>query len=238
METCLMHDSLKRHGPDARERTEAANHNHRIRNSTALSGYRALAGETSGRSSVDVVLARLDGVRRSGRGWIARCPAHADRSPSLSIAEGDEGRTLIRCFAGCDVTDVLGAVGLTLVNLFPERVRDLSPLGRAQRREATRAANAEAAANVLAMEAAVVQIAAADTVRGKPLDDADRARLAQAIDCIEAVRMVLNDKPPSALHEPVHEDYYRRIAAALHHGAEGAASHRERVRKRLRGLAE
>jgi hypothetical protein len=225
----------KRHGPDALERTEAANHNRRIRHSTALSG---LAGETSGRSSVDVILGRLDGVRRSGRGWVAKCPAHADRSPSLSIAEGDEGRTLVRCFGGCDVTDVLAALGLNLRDLFPERVCDLSPLGSAQRREAVRVANAVAAANVLALEAGVVQIAAADTAQGKPLADTDRDRLAQAIDCIEAARKVLNDKSPSELHGTINEDHYRRLAASLHQGAEQAANYRALVRARLKGLAE
>jgi putative DNA primase/helicase len=39
--------------------------------------------------------------RRSGRGWMARCPAHDDRDPSLSIADGTDGRILLTCFAGC-----------------------------------------------------------------------------------------------------------------------------------------
>jgi hypothetical protein len=232
----MQHHSLKRSGPDAGH--EAANHKHRIGNSSALSGYRALAGKTPSRPSIDVILGRLDGVKRSGRGWVAKCPAHADRSPSLSIAEGDEGRILIKCFASCDVTDVLTALGLDFQDLFPERVRDLSPLGRAQRREAVRVANAVAAANVLALEAGIVQIAAADTAQGKPLANTDRDRLTQAIDCIEAAQRILNDKPPSELHEPVNEDHYRRLAASLHQGAEQAANYRARVRARLKGLAE
>jgi hypothetical protein len=136
------------------------------------------------------------------------------------------------------VTDVLTALGLDFQDLFPERVRDLSPLGRAQRREAVRVANAVAAANVLALEAGIVQIAAADTAQGKPLANTDRDRLTQAIDCIEAAQRILNDKPPSELHEPVNEDHYRRLAASLHQGAEQAANYRARVRARLKGLAE
>ena len=53
--------------------------------------------------------------RRSGRGWVARCPAHDDRNPSLSIAEGRDGRPLLFCFAGCqwpDIRDALQAKGL------------------------------------------------------------------------------------------------------------------------------
>ena len=41
------------------------------------------------------------GGHRTGRGWMARCPAHDDRTPSLSIADGAEGRILLTCFAGC-----------------------------------------------------------------------------------------------------------------------------------------
>ncbi len=75
--------------------------------------------------SADALLSRLDGVRRTGPGrWIARCAAHADRHPSLGIRELDDGRVLVRCYAGCSVEEVLGAVGLTFENLFPERAID------------------------------------------------------------------------------------------------------------------
>jgi hypothetical protein len=46
--------------------------------------------------------------RRTGQGrWVARCPAHADRTPSLSIAEGSKTPILLHCHAGCDPRDVL-----------------------------------------------------------------------------------------------------------------------------------
>jgi hypothetical protein len=64
-------------------------------------------------------LAQLLDARPSGRGkWQARCPAHDDRSPSLSVREGDNGKTLIRCWAGCATADVLRAAGLTWADLF------------------------------------------------------------------------------------------------------------------------
>lgn len=50
---------------------------------------------------IEEVLTRLEGVKQSGDGWIARCPAHDDHHPSLSIHEGDNGRLLFKCFAGC-----------------------------------------------------------------------------------------------------------------------------------------
>lgn len=51
----------------------------------------------------------------------AKCPAHDDRSASLSIGQGDDGRTLIHCHAGCRTEDVLAAVGLKMSDLMPPR---------------------------------------------------------------------------------------------------------------------
>jgi hypothetical protein len=64
--------------------------------------------------------------RRSGRGWIAKCPAHPDRAPSLSIRQGDAGRVLVHCFAGCTTASVLAALGLRWDDILPPR-RKLSP---------------------------------------------------------------------------------------------------------------
>ena len=65
-------------------------------------------------------VSRLEMARPVGPGrWLARCPAHDDKSPSLSVREADDGRTLLTCFAGCDAGAVAGAVGLTLRDLFP-----------------------------------------------------------------------------------------------------------------------
>ena len=68
---------------------------------------------------VERLLAALENVRRQDTGWIARCPAHDDRHPSLSVAEGDDGRALVWCFAGCSLEAVLAAVGLSVSDLFP-----------------------------------------------------------------------------------------------------------------------
>jgi len=68
------------------------------------------------------LLSRLEKVKAVGPGkWKACCPAHADRRPSLSILEKDDGRVLIHCFAGCAVHDVLSAVGADAAELFPPR---------------------------------------------------------------------------------------------------------------------
>jgi hypothetical protein len=63
----------------------------------------------------DAILERFQ-AKRVGSGFMAKCPAHADRNPSLSIAEKDS-QILLRCHAGCDTRDVLGAIGLTFEDL-------------------------------------------------------------------------------------------------------------------------
>ena len=66
------------------------------------------------------VLARLKGVRRQGDGWTARCPAHDDHQPSLSVTETAAGKVLLCCFAGCSAEAVVEAMGLAWQDLFPE----------------------------------------------------------------------------------------------------------------------
>ncbi|HXG90010.1 MAG TPA: DUF3631 domain-containing protein [Vicinamibacterales bacterium] len=61
------------------------------------------------------------GARPHGAGWMARCPAHDDAKASLSIAPGDDGRTLIKCHAGCSTEAVLATRNLTLKDLQPTR---------------------------------------------------------------------------------------------------------------------
>ena len=58
--------------------------------------------------------------RPSGSGWMALCPAHDDRRPSLSICEGDDGRALVHCHAGCSVDAICAAVGLRLADLMAD----------------------------------------------------------------------------------------------------------------------
>jgi putative DNA primase/helicase len=56
--------------------------------------------------------------RRNGNGWLVSCPCpnhgkgRGDRSPSLSVTDGDDGRLLLRCFAGCDFADVIDELKL------------------------------------------------------------------------------------------------------------------------------
>jgi hypothetical protein len=60
-------------------------------------------------ASAETIAKALRG-RKAGSGWAARCPAHDDREPSLSIRDGDNGKVLIRCHAGCDQGRVIAAL--------------------------------------------------------------------------------------------------------------------------------
>ncbi len=55
------------------------------------------------------IAAGLNG-RRNGKGWVARCPAHNDKHPSLSIDEGRDGKALVVCRAGCSQEQVIDAL--------------------------------------------------------------------------------------------------------------------------------
>lgn len=58
--------------------------------------------------------------RQAGGGWTALCPGHPDRTPSLSISEGSDGRILLKCFAGCDHQRIVAGMGASQSDLFPE----------------------------------------------------------------------------------------------------------------------
>lgn len=134
--------------------------------------------------SADNLLSRLDKVKRTGDGtYKACCPAHADRSPSLSIRELEDGRTLLHCFGGCSVHDVIGAVGLEISDLFPTRQIQH---GKPERRPFP-------AADVLrsiGFEALVVAAAGVSLLAGNPFSEIDRERLILAVQRIQSAMTV------------------------------------------------
>lgn len=60
--------------------------------------------------TVDEVILVLDGVKKQHTGWLARCPAHPDRTPSLKIDRGTDGGALLYCFAGCNYESITAAL--------------------------------------------------------------------------------------------------------------------------------
>lgn len=132
---------------------------------------------------VDVLLSKLDGVKRTGPGrWLAKCPAHEDRRASLAIREGDEGKTLVHCFAGCTVHEVVAAAGLEISDLFPPRPADPADIGKPERRPFPAADILRA----IAFEALVVGCAASTLGAGGSLADGERNRLMLAVRRIQA----------------------------------------------------
>lgn len=88
--------------------------------------------------AVQAVLDRLDGVKQTGDGqYAARCPGHDDRVQSLSVGQGDDGRALLHCHAGCDTDDLLAEIGLTKRDLFP---KGTGPNGQERKRRTARRA--------------------------------------------------------------------------------------------------
>ena len=129
-------------------------------------------------SACEVIVAMLEGVRSRGPlQWSARCPAHDDRGPSLSIKGLPDGRVLLHCFAGCGVEDVLGAMGMDMQALFPpnkgpnsghSRPARIGLLSRGQ------------ALDLLQSEALFVAVAACNVGHGMDLSPSDKARLITA----------------------------------------------------------
>ena len=132
---------------------------------------------------VELLLSRLEHVRANRNGtWVARCPAHDDRSPSLSIATGDDGKVLLHCFAGCGAVDVVEAVGLELSSLFPE-----TPAWIGQRRSRV---DYKALVNLLQHEITVLIIAAQKVRAGETLTDDDQETLERVCKSLERLNNV------------------------------------------------
>ena len=105
-------------------------------------------------------LALLDNVRRYGDGYRATCPAHGNGdNTALSVHQGNDGRILAHCFAGCPTSDVTAAVGIELADLFPERLsHHLPPDKRREVAARIRMAEWKAALGVILDESMVIAI--------------------------------------------------------------------------------
>jgi hypothetical protein len=130
---------------------------------------------------INNLLSRLNKVKSTGRNsWLACCPAHDDRSPSLSIKEEADGHILLHCFAGCSAIDVVGAIGVDIGDLFPEQVHHKPPVKK--KFYATDILEA------IKYESQIVLLAAFELKKNKPLDETDLQRLQLAYERIrEAV---------------------------------------------------
>jgi hypothetical protein len=150
-------------------------------------------------STSNAILSRLDKVRETGSNrWMACCPAHEDKSPSLSIRELQDGRTLVHCFAGCAPDDILAAVSLSWKDLrsdtytaprsAPAWTRKFNPLDLLR---------------IVSEEVTLVAIVANDMLARKTISEESWKRLATAASRINRVR---DYAKPREIH-PSHTRY-------------------------------
>ena len=118
---------------------------------------------------IDKILQHLSKVKKTSKGYQAQCPAHADKSQSLSIKETADGRILLHCHAGCTAEAVVASIGLKLSDLYPatNTTRRPPPAPGISRTELHKAAN---------FEKTILYFASCDISRGKTLNATDIAR--------------------------------------------------------------
>jgi CHC2 zinc finger len=137
--------------------------------------------------SADALISRLDRVKCTKPGnWIACCPAHDDKHPSMTIRELEDGRVLVHCFSGCSVAQILACVELGFDALFPERATD----SRAQPQ--CRLFNAHDVLACLAEEALIVSVASSNLRAGMTLTPGDHERLWLASNRLDEGRRLAN----------------------------------------------
>ena len=135
--------------------------------------------------SSENILSRLEKVRKTGPNtYRARCPGHASTGLTLSIRTEDDGRTLLKCFAGCDFEAILGAIGVGLDEAFPPK-----PIEHA--RPIRRPYPAGDVLEGLTEEITVAWLILCDADKGKYSPES-KARLKLAIDRIHEGREIAN----------------------------------------------
>lgn len=136
--------------------------------------------------NIDNLLSRLHKVKKTGPDrWLACCPAHEDKTPSMAIRELGDGRILIHDFAGCSVEAILDAVGLSFDDLFPERLMDHGkPLSRPF--------NAHDVLEALSMESMIVSVTTSKLVNERDITVGEWERLKLANQRISAARDLVN----------------------------------------------
>jgi hypothetical protein len=140
---------------------------------------------------VENLISRLDKVKGRNGSWTARCPAHADKGPSLAVREGEDGRVLLHCFAGCQTANVLGAIGMDMTDLFPpdEKRKEYLVTGKPSMKPAFFASDLM---RIIHFEALVVQIVAFDIANGKTPNQETRERMLTAYQRIDEATRYAN----------------------------------------------
>lgn len=127
---------------------------------------------------INNLLNQLEKVKQTGHGrFIACCPAHQDKSPSLAIRD-DHGTILLKCFAGCSAYEIVSAVGMQLHDLFPETSE--------QRKSVKNPFPAADVLRCIQREALIITVTAIRIVNGKEIEKSELERMIFACNLIEA----------------------------------------------------
>lgn len=129
----------------------------------------------------------LDAVDRptksSATSWKAGCPCCRSRKGRpLAITDAGDGRVLLHAFCGCDTEAVLGALGLTITDLFD------APRTHASRSTSRKTVSARDVLEILSQEINFVALLAADLLERKEITQDDWQRLAKAAGRISSAR--------------------------------------------------
>jgi hypothetical protein len=114
-------------------------------------------------------LSRLEKVRQTAPGeWVARCPGHLDKTPSLAVKEADDGRILVKCFAGCSFNEICDGAGVKPEEMFPDTNHaTFDALERL-------AFNPRTMLHAMQFNAMVLSIIASDMAAGEPITPEDK----------------------------------------------------------------
>lgn len=151
---------------------------------------------------INKVLPRLDGLKSTRHNkWQALCPAHQDKNPSFAIKEADDGKILLKCWAGCSFESIVSALGLEPQDLFPEKLDRFSE-SHYQKPQIPKFNKTELFEPLL--NAAMLLLIGVNTSAGNPLqnqlffkeslNDADFVQMVQAMTVIENVFMETKTK--------------------------------------------
>jgi len=138
------------------------------------------------RTDLEGILARLEGVRKAGDGYNAKCPSHADKSPSLSIKELDDGRVLMHCFAGCTVHEIMHSIGISFKDLFPE--------GQKKYESYKSQFTPKQMLDILHYEVVVINFLMEKMHKGEPFNQPDRQAFQKAKELIYDIKNLLEKK--------------------------------------------
>ena len=135
--------------------------------------------------TIETLLERLERVeQKAPERWMASCPAHQDKTPSLSIRPADNGGILLYDFGGCDNDAICAAIGIRVADLMPND----------QRRPFDWRDNKTPIGDVLELldhESGVVWLCATQIRLGRPLTDEEYERVTMAARRIGDARALL-----------------------------------------------